>query len=423
VTLTETTPPTNPTGWSGSHAIRTWSSDNTVYVEWWGASDDDSGVYGYSYAWSTSPSTIPDTTVDTTGTSATSPALADGNSWYFHIRTVDNAGNWNPGAFHVGPFYIDATAPSTSISSPQNNQIVSGTVTITASASDSTSGIQKVEFYIDGKLKETDTDSPYQFSWDTSLETTTTTARHTIMAIAYDKVGNSAYDERTVWIDRHDVAVTGLNAFFGPPWMDYPLHGLGQVYASWGILHVEVRVENQGAYTENVSVSANYTVTIDPVVGTKTVTLAPGESAVLTFEWNLTEVDWRLTREYIADWLNQRMGTNRTFEEFRVAYVVSGFTLGTTINIAANETDLADNTMALNPVTTRLTGDANGDGYVDQADLDMVNAAYGGHWTPDPQWSEGYDWRCDFNGDGTINQTDKDILMENLGNNFWTLII
>jgi hypothetical protein len=35
----------------------------------------------------------------------TSSPLSDG-IWYFHIRSVDNAGNWSNAAAHLGPFYI-----------------------------------------------------------------------------------------------------------------------------------------------------------------------------------------------------------------------------------------------------------------------------------------------------------------------------
>jgi hypothetical protein len=101
----DSNPPFNPTGWNSSHTIGGTSSDNTIDMSWWGASDDISGVYGYSFAWTTSSTTIPDMTVDTTGTSTTSQGLSNGG-WYFHIRTIDYAGNWNPNAVHVGPFYI-----------------------------------------------------------------------------------------------------------------------------------------------------------------------------------------------------------------------------------------------------------------------------------------------------------------------------
>ncbi|MFH0816380.1 MAG: S8 family serine peptidase [Methanobacteriota archaeon] len=112
--------PINPTSYSSDRSINTWSNDNTILISWSGASDADSGVYGYSIEWSTNPSTIPDATSDTGGTSTTSNALSDGTNWYLHIRTRDNAGNWNPGAYHVGPFKIDTVAPTNPTSYTSN---------------------------------------------------------------------------------------------------------------------------------------------------------------------------------------------------------------------------------------------------------------------------------------------------------------
>ncbi len=112
----DATPPSNPDAWSTSHSPYTWSNDNTVDMAWNGAWDGEgSGVAGYSIEWSTAWDTLPDTTVDVTGTTTTSPPLADGNSWYFHIRTADNVGNWNAEAVHRGPYYVDTTAPNSSV--------------------------------------------------------------------------------------------------------------------------------------------------------------------------------------------------------------------------------------------------------------------------------------------------------------------
>ena len=80
----------------------------------------------------------------------------------------------------------DTTAPTTSITAPANGATVSGTVSVTASASDNV-GVTKVEFYLDGVLKSTDTTSPYSWSWDT---TTATNAAHSLVSKAYDAAGN-----------------------------------------------------------------------------------------------------------------------------------------------------------------------------------------------------------------------------------------
>ena len=78
----------------------------------------------------------------------------------------------------------DTTAPSVSVSAPST---VSGTVSVTATASDDT-GVTKVEFLLDGVLQSTDTSSPYAWSWNT---TTATNGAHALVATAYDAANNA----------------------------------------------------------------------------------------------------------------------------------------------------------------------------------------------------------------------------------------
>ncbi|MBV8202611.1 MAG: hypothetical protein JOZ15_18505 [Acidobacteria bacterium] len=79
----------------------------------------------------------------------------------------------------------DTTPPTTSITAPANNATVSGTITVTASASDP--DLNKVEIYIDSVLKASFTASPYNYSWNT---TTVANGTHTIFSKAYDVAGN-----------------------------------------------------------------------------------------------------------------------------------------------------------------------------------------------------------------------------------------
>ena len=119
----DSTPPTNPTDFTvpSGQAINVWSNNRWVELNWSGASDGyGSGVLGYSYEWSGAEATIPDATVDTT-TQRTLTRLEHG-WWYFHVRTVDVAGNWNPGASRYGPFKIDIMKPS----APENLTSPSG---------------------------------------------------------------------------------------------------------------------------------------------------------------------------------------------------------------------------------------------------------------------------------------------------------
>uniref|UniRef100_UPI0032169EB1 Ig-like domain-containing protein n=1 Tax=Dyella sp. TaxID=1869338 RepID=UPI0032169EB1 len=62
----------------------------------------------------------------------------------------------------------------------------SGTITLSATASDNV-GVSKVEFYVDGTLKATDTASPYTATLDS---TTLANGSHSLVAKAYDAANN-----------------------------------------------------------------------------------------------------------------------------------------------------------------------------------------------------------------------------------------
>mgnify|MGYP001609209025 FL=1 len=82
----------------------------------------------------------------------------------------------------------DTTPPTVAIISPVNGATIGSSVTIKVSATDNV-GVAKVEIYIDGTLKVTDTTSPYTYKWNTRK---VATGSHTITAKAYDAAGNTA---------------------------------------------------------------------------------------------------------------------------------------------------------------------------------------------------------------------------------------
>jgi hypothetical protein len=81
----------------------------------------------------------------------------------------------------------DTTPPTVSLTAPAAGATLSAAATLSASASDNV-GVTKVDFLVDGVLKNTDTTSPYSFSWDT---TTATNGSHSLQAKAYDAAGNT----------------------------------------------------------------------------------------------------------------------------------------------------------------------------------------------------------------------------------------
>ena len=82
----------------------------------------------------------------------------------------------------------DTTPPTVAMQSPATGGTVSGTIQVTATASDA-SGIARVEFLRDGALIGTDTTAPYGISWDSSPYAGQTVA---LAARAIDNANNVA---------------------------------------------------------------------------------------------------------------------------------------------------------------------------------------------------------------------------------------
>ncbi len=199
---------------SSSHTVSTWSNDNTVVVTWTDATDATSGLDGYSIVWDTTSNTLPVTTknIEEGIQTDTSHALSDGNSHYFHIRSVDNAGNWDDTAVHLGPFFIDTTDPTITDDYDDDNVWVNSVPqTVKLSPADTGgSGLvddpNGVKYCVGGGCNPsagTGLSSSYELSYDTEQETT-------VRYQAYDNAGNpSAVGEYIVKIDLIDPAVLG----------------------------------------------------------------------------------------------------------------------------------------------------------------------------------------------------------------------
>jgi chitinase len=116
-------------------------------------------------------------------TSATISGLDPANAYYFAVTAYNEAGESSYSNVVSVP---ELTSPTTSISYPANNASVSGTVALTASASDNV-GVSRVEFYVNGALQGSDTSTPYTCSWNTA---SLAAGSYTLTARAYDAAGN-----------------------------------------------------------------------------------------------------------------------------------------------------------------------------------------------------------------------------------------
>jgi len=80
----------------------------------------------------------------------------------------------------------DTTAPSTSITSPAGGATVSGTTTLTASATDNV-GVSRVDFFVGTSLVGSATAAPYSLAWNT---TGVANGTYALTTKAYDAAGN-----------------------------------------------------------------------------------------------------------------------------------------------------------------------------------------------------------------------------------------
>jgi subtilisin family serine protease len=107
----DTVPPSDPAVISLTHTRGVPSNNPSITVSWAGASDFGSGVDGYSYQWDSSPTGMPDLIKDAEETlTLLTTSLPRGATYYFHLRTRDNAGNWSAGT-HAGPFVLTPALP------------------------------------------------------------------------------------------------------------------------------------------------------------------------------------------------------------------------------------------------------------------------------------------------------------------------
>ena len=101
-------------------------------------------------------------------------------------RAFDNAGNAE--AINTQLVTIDTTAPTVTLTAPSDGASVSGSVPMSANASDNVA-VDHVNFLVDGStLAGSDGSSPYNVSWDSSI---VPDGAHTVVAKAFDTAGNS----------------------------------------------------------------------------------------------------------------------------------------------------------------------------------------------------------------------------------------
>ncbi len=217
-------------------------------------------------------------------------------------KAIDNQGNWATVVVQVNATAADKTPPVVTLTAPAEGSTASGATLVSASATDSETAVQRVEFSVDGVLISTDTSSPYSLTWDSS---TVPAGQHTVQATAYDVAGNAASSSArvtvvaagtvtgpavwtgatpvancTVTVPRPVLAVTASDpsVIFGSPYYSLKVDGVSQIPSvTWDA-------------TDHTRATFAFTPRADLAVGAHTVkyTIKNNAGAYSTFTWSFT---------------------------------------------------------------------------------------------------------------------------------------
>jgi hypothetical protein len=157
----------DPNGGTISSLETSYSTDNTNYTTL--SNTVSNGVY-----------TIP-----------IPPSISNTGKISLRLKAIDSANNYLQYTFEMPTTSAvilpsDTTPPTVSMTAPSNGATISGTVTLSANATDNV-GVSHVDFYRGTTLIGFDSSSPYSISWNT---TTVTNGAYALSAKAYDAAGN-----------------------------------------------------------------------------------------------------------------------------------------------------------------------------------------------------------------------------------------
>jgi hypothetical protein len=179
----DTQAPTPPSNLSAS------TSANTVTLSWTAATDN-AAVANYGVHRGLAPGFTPSAST-LIGVTTELGYVDPGVSGTVHYKVIarDLAGNASAPSNEVAVVLPPDTAPpDVSISAPAGGSTVSGTVTVSAQASDNV-GVAGVQFIVDAAdFGSEDTSAPFSKSWDT---TTVANGSHTLSARARDLAGHA----------------------------------------------------------------------------------------------------------------------------------------------------------------------------------------------------------------------------------------
>ncbi|MBN1186692.1 MAG: hypothetical protein JXB49_30725 [Bacteroidales bacterium] len=184
----------------------------------------------------------------------------------------------------------DTAPPNVLITFPAHGSNISDITLISVEASDN-DGVKEVECYIDGVLLNTDSSSPYSFSWDINNYSS---GLHTIYAKAVDVSGNEGQSPLiSVNIQLPELGIPSL------------IKPIDNEYADSTLVNFEwTAVDKAVSYNLQVSTNENFTDLLDDITITETKYSKKYESG-LVYHWrvktnalNNRTSDWSAKRSY-----------------------------------------------------------------------------------------------------------------------------
>jgi peptidoglycan/xylan/chitin deacetylase (PgdA/CDA1 family) len=171
----DTTPPASTIACNGAPCSGPFQPGVSISLA---ATDADSGVAWIRY---TTNGTDP---TASTGTVYSSPfTLATTTT--IKYRAFDTVGNAEP--VNTTQIQIDGTAPTAALTSPKAGDLLAGTTTLTATASDNVA-VDHVDLLVDGQKVGTASSAPHTLSWSSQ---SIADGPHTFAARAVDTAGNT----------------------------------------------------------------------------------------------------------------------------------------------------------------------------------------------------------------------------------------
>lgn len=348
-------------------------------------------------------------------------------------RSTDNTNIFNGTGGTVAVTIVNPP-PTVSLTAPTNNQILGGSITATANASDDVA-VTKVEFLVDGVLHSTDTTSPYASS---AINTTTlTNADHTIAAKAYDAL-TSTTATVTIKVDNlgpttsitsptagafvkgNAVTVTatatdtnGISKV--ELYVDGTIHGTADTTSPYSFTWNTTGFTNAShsltvrAY-DNRSNTANMT-TSSPAVSVTVDNSAPTAPVISCTAPSTTSINlsWTAATDNVGVTGYTLFKNSATFQSLSgttTTYTDTAVTTTGSYTYYVEARDAAGNVRPSNTITcsTRKIGDINGDGNIDILDLSTLLSNWG---TSNAS--------SDLNGDGVVGILDLSTLLSKWG--------